>query len=76
MTAIATPTPATATTATRTTRKPRWARWPVHLTVIILMIIWLIPTIGLLINSFRPAAEVQSSGWWTAIFQPLSVFLR
>jgi alpha-glucoside transport system permease protein len=75
MTSIAaTPSTATATT-TRATRRPRWARWPVHLTVIILMVIWLIPTIGLLINSFRPAADVQSSGWWTAIFSPSQLTL-
>lgn len=35
-----------------------------------LMVLWLLPTVGLLINSFRPAADVSSSGWWTAIFPP------
>ena len=43
---------------------------PTHVVVILLMFIWLIPTIGLFINSFRPSQAVQSSGWWTAIFQP------
>jgi len=38
--------------------------------VILLMVIWAIPTIGLLINSFRPAAEQTASGWWTAFFPP------
>ena len=48
----------------------RFGRWPTHLTIFILMIIWLIPTIGLLINSFRPGGRVDDAGWWTAIFPP------
>jgi alpha-glucoside transport system permease protein len=51
-------------------RKSRFGRVPLHIAVIGLMVIWLIPTIGLLINSLRPAADVNSSGWWTAIFAP------
>jgi len=41
-----------------------------HTALIVLMIIWAIPTIGLLINSFRPAAEAFGSGWWSALFPP------
>lgn len=41
-----------------------------HTVIIVLMIIWAVPTIGLLINSFRPGQEAASSGWWTAIFPP------
>jgi alpha-glucoside transport system permease protein len=48
----------------------RFGRLPLHVAVIVLMVIWLIPTIGLLLNSFRPSDAVQSSGWWTAIFKP------
>jgi alpha-glucoside transport system permease protein len=40
------------------------------------MVIWAIPTIGLLINSFRPAAEQTSSGWWTAIVPPYQFTLE
>jgi alpha-glucoside transport system permease protein len=36
----------------------------VHVTVILLMIIWLLPTIGLLVNSFRTQRDVATSGWW------------
>jgi len=41
-----------------------------HTVVIVLMVIWAVPTIGLLINSVRPGTEAASSGWWTAIFPP------
>jgi len=45
-------------------------RVPLHLVVIVLIVIWLIPTIGLLVNSFRPPEALTQSGWWTAIFSP------
>ena len=45
-------------------------RIPLHLVVILLMVVWLIPTIGLLVNSFRPPEALTESGWWTAIFSP------
>ena len=52
----------------------RWARFgrriPLHFVVIFLMVVWLIPTIGLLVNSFRPPEALTESGWWTAIFSP------
>jgi alpha-glucoside transport system permease protein len=31
-------------------------------------VLWLVPTIGLLVTSFRPRADIQSSGWWEALF--------
>ena len=43
-----------------------------HTAIIVLMVIWAIPTIGLLINSFRPGDVSSSSGWWTAFFPPYS----
>jgi alpha-glucoside transport system permease protein len=55
--------------------RKRLSRVPLHFVVILLLVIWLIPTIGLFINSFRPSADVQASGWWTAIFQPSQLTL-
>ncbi|WP_370326887.1 carbohydrate ABC transporter permease [Euzebya sp.] len=43
-----------------------WDRWPVKVAVLLIVILWLIPTLGLLINSFRVRGEIESSGWWTA----------
>ena len=34
------------------------------------MVIWAIPTIALLVASFRPAAATNTSGWWTAFTPP------
>jgi alpha-glucoside transport system permease protein len=42
----------------------------VHTALIVLMIIWAIPTVGLFINSFRPATDAFGTGWWTALFPP------
>jgi len=38
--------------------------------VILITIVWTIPTIGLLVTSFRPASEAQNSGWWTFFANP------
>ena len=37
---------------------------------IILAILWTIPTFGLFVTSFRPPADIQSSGWWTFFANP------
>ena len=37
---------------------------------IVIVILWLIPTLGVLITSFRPEALVDSTGWWTALAHP------
>jgi alpha-glucoside transport system permease protein len=37
--------------------------------VILTMIIWIVPTVGLLVTSLRPPEVVGSSGWWT-VFAP------
>ncbi len=41
-----------------------------HLTVVALMIIWAVPTLGLLVSSFRPQSVLATSGWWTALAPP------
>ena len=46
------------------------ARMPLHLTLIGLMILWSIPTIALLVSSFREPTAIAASGWWDAITKP------
>jgi alpha-glucoside transport system permease protein len=40
---------------------------PVHVTVIGLCVIWMVPTLGLLVTSFRPARDTNETGWWTVL---------
>ena len=40
--------------------------------LIILVGIWLTPTLGLLITSLRPSSLAEVSPWWEALFNPLS----
>ena len=35
--------------------------------LILLVLIWSIPTIGLLISSFRDRFDIQTSGWWSVL---------
>lgn len=50
-------------------------RLALHGTLVVLMLIWLLPTIGLFVNSFRSSADISSSGWWTALFPPKGLSL-
>ena len=42
----------------------------VTIITIIIGLLWSVPTFGLFISSLRPAALIQSSGWWTAFVPP------
>ena len=43
----------------------------VHAIIILVSLVWLTPTVGLLVSSFRPANLVATTGWWTAFTPPL-----
>jgi alpha-glucoside transport system permease protein len=40
------------------------------LAAIVIAVLWTIPTVGLLISSFRPEEEVKTTGWWTVLWNP------
>lgn len=42
--------------------------WAVHISVALLVLLWTIPTFGLLISSFRDATQIATSGWWQSVF--------
>ncbi|WP_109311095.1 MULTISPECIES: carbohydrate ABC transporter permease [Ruegeria] len=43
-------------------------RWVVHASVLFLVVLWVVPTLGLLISSFRTADQIATSGWWRSLF--------
>ena len=43
---------------------------PVHIILGLIGLVWLVPTLGLLITSFRPSSDMRSTGWWTVLFEP------
>ncbi|ASR56204.1 carbohydrate ABC transporter permease [Cellulomonas sp. CW35] len=59
------PRESTAAAARRRLSRP-WA----SLFAVVLAVLWTIPTFGLLVTSFRPAADINKSGWWTSFFDP------
>ena len=36
----------------------------IHIVLGLIGLIWLVPTIGLLVTSFRPRSDIQATGWW------------
>jgi alpha-glucoside transport system permease protein len=43
------------------------SRTPVHLGLLIVAVIWLVPTVGLAVTSFRPRGDIQASSWWSSL---------
>ncbi|MFV1876747.1 carbohydrate ABC transporter permease [Nioella sp.] len=43
-------------------------KWAVNISVALLVIAWLIPTVGLFVSSFRDRDQITASGWWNAPF--------
>jgi alpha-glucoside transport system permease protein len=42
-------------------------RTPVHVALLLIAVIWLVPTVGLAITSFRPRSDIQASSWWSSL---------
>lgn len=51
---------------------PKISGIPLHLVIITIALIWILPSVGLLITSFRPSADVAASGWWTVFQHPFN----
>lgn len=40
-----------------------------HIILVILGLVWLVPSLGLFITSWRSRADIAASGWWTALLE-------
>jgi len=49
-----------------------FSKVPLNLVIIITALIWILPSVGLLVTSFRPSADVAASGWWTVFEHPFN----
>jgi alpha-glucoside transport system permease protein len=45
-------------------------RSPTHIILGLIALVWLVPSIGLLVTSFRPSADMRATGWWTVFVEP------
>ena len=45
-------------------------RWPIHLTLLVLSVIWILPVLGVTITSLRRPADISATGWWTVLQDP------
>ncbi|MEO1064962.1 MAG: carbohydrate ABC transporter permease [Actinomycetota bacterium] len=52
------------------TRGRRRTSVVVVISVLALCVVWLIPTLGLFVSSFRGEDDVTSTGWWTVLTDP------
>jgi alpha-glucoside transport system permease protein len=51
-------------------------RTPLHFVIILICLLWLLPSVGIFISSFRPRYLVHQTGWWTAFLTPFEFTLQ
>ncbi len=49
-----------------------FSRIPLHVIILIMCIVWLLPTLGIFVSSFRPESNIMTSGWWNVFLDPTS----
>lgn len=66
------------TNAGRVTVRPRrgLSSTPLHVAVIAVCLLWMTPTMGLLVSSLREKGAIASSGWWAAFQHPFEFTLE
>lgn len=53
------------------THEKNWTKAIVHGILLVFVIVWIVPTLGLFVTSFRTVDDMSVSGWWTALKAPL-----
>ena len=48
----------------------------VNVALLIVALLWVIPTLGLLLTSFRTVGDSTTSGWWTVLTRPAQLTLQ
>ncbi len=43
---------------------------PIWIAIVLIAFLWTLPTVGLLISSFRPQNDINTSGWWSVLQHP------
>ena len=54
----------------------RASRGVLHGVLVGISLLWLLPTVGLLVSSLRPSHSVATTGWWTALAPPFAFTLE
>jgi len=44
-----------------------WSKLATHIVLLLLVIVWTLPTVGLLVSSVRDKDQLTVSGWWSAL---------
>ncbi len=52
------------------------ARGLLHLVLVVVSLLWLMPSVGLFVSSLRPANLIASTGWWQAFSTPFQFTLE
>ena len=61
----ATPTSTNRRKASSFDSNPANAGWLTKLVLALICLVWLVPTVGTVITSFRPLDDAEKTGWWT-----------
>ncbi|MCG7506247.1 carbohydrate ABC transporter permease [Mesorhizobium retamae] len=50
-----------------------FGKWAVHIAALLFVIVWTIPTLGILVTSLRDKDQIVGSGWWASFFSSTQV---
>ncbi len=76
MTTVTAASPATSVVKPRNARLRKvFGRSVVNVMLVVIALFWLVPTLGLLVTSFRPPQDYFASGWWHALTTPMALTL-